>query len=124
MSQINRQNRPRATGPKSNTADWEPFKSKLGMVRLALCTAWDPIGVFGIPQTLDEYDSYANEVLKLAEATMNADQVADLLKTFEAEAMGIRNREDRSLLTAITIVQALSNWNDLNSLPGDAESHS
>ena len=33
--------------------DWVPFQSLEGMVRLALITNWDPIGVFGYPGTLD-----------------------------------------------------------------------
>jgi len=43
--------------PFSNQ-DWDKFRSLEGMVRLVLITVWDPIGVFGLSQTLDEYDNY------------------------------------------------------------------
>lgn len=38
-------------------------QAKLQMVRIVLLWAWDPIGVRGIPEAVDEYDSYAPAVL-------------------------------------------------------------
>lgn len=45
--------------------DWDKFRSLEGMVRLVLITVWDPIGVFGSPQDLDEYDDYVLGVVGL-----------------------------------------------------------
>ena len=39
--------------------------AKLRMVQVVLLWAWDPIGVRGIPEAVDEYDSYAPAVLEL-----------------------------------------------------------
>ena len=37
---------------------------------------WDPIGVAGMPQTRDEYDSYVPGVFKLVEGGANKNEIA------------------------------------------------
>ncbi len=70
--------------------DWQPFKTLQGMVRLVLLVDWDPIGVFGHPGTLDEYDSYAAEISARLLAGESAATVADCLRKMQEENMRLR----------------------------------
>ncbi len=42
-------------------ADWQSFGTPLGFIRLVLLVDWNPIGVFGYPKAMDEYDIYADK---------------------------------------------------------------
>ena len=88
--------------------DWNKFRSLEGMVRLALIAVWDPIGVFGYPQTLDEYDSYVLPVVRLLIAGATVDEIeAHLKKVRVGMSIGSNTwtvRQDR--LTAEILIAA------------------
>ena len=64
--------------------------AKLRMVRVVLLRAWDPIGVRGIPEAVDEYDSYAPAVLQLLESGASDRHIADYLTSVIRDRMELR----------------------------------
>ncbi|MBO4224888.1 hypothetical protein GRB70_20985 [Bradyrhizobium neotropicale] len=51
---------------------------------------WDPIGVYGIPQASDEYDTYANRAyVMLMDEDATASEIADYLYIVATEHMGL-----------------------------------
>ena len=64
--------------------------SKLRMVRVVLLWAWDPIGVRGIPEAVDEYNNYAETVLAMLEAGSPDQHIADYLTGVVRDRMGLR----------------------------------
>ena len=73
-----------------NPGDWQPFCSLRGVVRLILLVDWDPIGVFGSLDALNEYDSYASGVCKLLEAGATREKLIAHLDHIEKASMGLR----------------------------------
>lgn len=76
--------------PEEGLGDWAKFASFRGIVRLFLCVAWDPIGVFGAPQALDEYDRYVVPIARLIEGGASREELAAHLEKIEREQMGLR----------------------------------
>lgn len=64
--------------------------AKLRMVRVVLLWAWDPIGVRGIPEAVDEYDSYAPAVLRMLETGASDRHIADYLTSVVRNRMELR----------------------------------
>ena len=64
--------------------------AKLRMVQVVLLWAWDPIGVRGIPEAVDEYDSYAPAVLELLESGASDRSIADYLTGVTRDRMELR----------------------------------
>ena len=64
--------------------------AKLRMVQIVLVWAWDPIGVRGIPEAVDEYDSYAPAVLQMLETGASDQQIADYLTSVVRDRMELR----------------------------------
>ncbi|WP_010161186.1 hypothetical protein [Sphingomonas sp. PAMC 26617] len=64
--------------------------AKLRMVQVVLLWAWDPIGVRGIPEAVDEYDSYAPAVLELLESGASDQHIADYLTGVTRDRMELR----------------------------------
>jgi len=58
------------------------------LVRNALLNEWDPIGVKGIPEAVDEYDGYVAKVCELVTAG-NKQKLIDHLWWIETERMGL-----------------------------------
>ncbi|QAY78152.1 hypothetical protein [Sphingosinicella sp. BN140058] len=71
-------------------------RAKLRRVEVVLHWAWDPIGVRGIPEAADEYDSYALTVLAMLERGTPDREVADYLTSVERDRMGLRARPDKN----------------------------
>ncbi len=69
---------------------------KLRMVKLILHWVWDPIGVRGIEEAADEYDSYALPVFELLERGSSSQEVAAYLTCIESERMGLKPQRDRA----------------------------
>jgi hypothetical protein len=54
-----------------------------------LIDEWDPIGVKGIPEAIDEYDSYIGRIYQILTGSRSADELGECLATIEREKMGI-----------------------------------
>ncbi|MEO7719704.1 MAG: hypothetical protein ABIY70_26155 [Capsulimonas sp.] len=75
--------------------DWTPFASQLGVIRLILIVDWDPIGVFGPPLALDEYDGYAPGILKLLHGGADVERLMDHLHQQETVNIGLNTQRER-----------------------------
>ena len=61
-------------------------------VREMLLRDWDPIGVYGVPEATDEYDSYADRAyVMLMDEGATANEIAFYLFTVATEHMGLSN---------------------------------
>ena len=70
--------------------------AKLRMVKLILLWVWDPIGVRGIEEAVDEYDSYALPVFELLERGSSSQEVAAYLTHVESERMELKPHRDKA----------------------------
>ena len=50
---------------------------------------WDPIGVSGVPQARDEYDSYVPQVFSLLKQNATSAVIADHLTSIARDQMGL-----------------------------------
>jgi hypothetical protein len=63
-------------------------------VREILLRDWDPIGVSGIPEAADEYDTYANRAyVMLMDEGATASEIAGYLYIVATEHMGLTDHE-------------------------------
>jgi hypothetical protein len=60
-------------------------------------TYWDPIGVNGIPEAADEYDSYLGGLAERLREGAGAGGVCEYLSEIQTERMEIPVRDDRQL---------------------------
>jgi CubicO group peptidase (beta-lactamase class C family) len=67
---------------------------------------WDPIGVAGVPQARDEYQSYAPQVFQLLKRTVDGKDVADYLSGLALERFGMRSNP----MQVAEIVEVLLEW--------------
>jgi hypothetical protein len=58
-------------------------------IQKILLNEWDPIGIQGIPEAQDEYDSYVSDVYKLIQSKRTESEVFDYLWGVETEHMGL-----------------------------------
>lgn len=77
--------------------------TKLRMVRVVLRWVWDPIGVRGIAEAVDEYDDYAPPVLRLLKSGSSEQEVAAYLTYIESERMELKPQRDRNLDVAAVL---------------------
>lgn len=62
-------------------------------VREILLRDWNPIGVYGIPEAIDEYDAYASRAyVMLMDEGATASEIAGYLFTIATEHMGLAER--------------------------------
>lgn len=64
-------------------------KELLRRIDEVLHYVWDPIGVAGVPQARDEYESYVPQVFRLLKGTADGKDVADYLLWLSTEHMGM-----------------------------------
>lgn len=83
--------------------------AKLRMVRVVLLWAWDPIGVRGIPEAVDEYDDYAPAVLHMLENGASDQQIADYLTSVVRDRMELRPnpRADKDIAAMLRELHAI-----------------
>ena len=63
-------------------------------IRQVLLHDWDPIGVSGIPEAQDEYDSYVGGIYRLLASGASEYQIIERLYNIETVSMGLNgNRE-------------------------------
>jgi hypothetical protein len=77
---------------------WDMFGNSLGCVRLVLLVDWDPIGIFGIPEAMDEYDTYAGKIHNMLGAGASQDDLVAYLRFVQSELMGVGSNPDMSLI--------------------------
>lgn len=58
-------------------------------IRLVLLVDWDPVGIFGIRQAEDEYDSYVEGVFELLRTGATDKQIAAHLLSLQSQHMGM-----------------------------------
>jgi hypothetical protein len=67
---------------------------------------WDPIGVAGVPQARDEYESYVPQVFRLLKETVDGKDVAGYLNGLSTEHMGMGSNPSQDA----EVVEALLQW--------------
>lgn len=60
-----------------------------GRIRELLMREWDPIGVAGVPEAADEYDSYVNGVARLLIRRQSVSAIHEYLWQAETQQMGL-----------------------------------
>lgn len=83
-------------------------KELLRRVDEVLHYMWDPIGVAGVPQARDEYQSYVSQVLRLLKNTADGKDVGDYLLWLSTEQMGMGPNPSRD----VEVVDVLLGWRD------------
>lgn len=73
-----------------NRNDWSYLATPLGFIRLILLVDWDPIGVLGYAEAMDEYDSYAPGIYDLLSKGATVKELTDHLQQIEMERIGTR----------------------------------
>lgn len=68
---------------------------------------WDPIGVAGIEEAKDEYDSYVGGVYRLLAEDATPEELAEHLASIEHEAMGLSFRAAGDLMVVAQRLRAL-----------------
>jgi hypothetical protein len=58
-------------------------------IRKVLMDQWDPIGVRGVPEAVDEYDPYIGRIYRILSEGESTAEVADLLASVEREEIGV-----------------------------------
>jgi len=92
-------------------ADWHMWWKQSGAAQLRriLMEEWDPIGVRGVPEASDEYDSYVGQIGKRLREGQSTDAIAASRTDLEENRMGLgvseaaRNRN-------IALAQRLVDW--------------
>lgn len=79
---------------------------------------WDPIGVAGVPQARDEYNSYVPQVFSLVRSGASAADIAAHLARVASDDMGRANTVERAREAASVLVD----WRDfIRDLPPDCK---
>ena len=84
---------------------WEDIQEK---IRPVLMAEWDPIGVDGIPEAADEYDSYIGGIYVLLRDGASDEKIAGHLAEIETKTMG------RSATTTAGYVMLIRTLRSLN----------
>jgi hypothetical protein len=63
-------------------------------IRKVLVEEWDPIGVGGVPEAIDEYDSYIGRLYSILVGSRSADEIAACLANIESEEMGVATSDE------------------------------
>lgn len=69
---------------------------------------WDPIGVRGVPQARDEYDSYLPKIFQLVRDETPANIIAQHLTEIVVNRMGLRG----TAKDALEVVSVLQDWKE------------
>ncbi|HEX5322816.1 MAG TPA: hypothetical protein VFW40_03445 [Capsulimonadaceae bacterium] len=80
---------------KNHTEQLREFKHWQKYIRLILLVIWDPIGIFGMEEAEDEYDSYALGVYGLLKRGATKEEIIDHLHQIETDQIGLFPPRDR-----------------------------
>ena len=69
--------------------DKEESRAIRRQIRRVLMEVWDPIGVNGIPEAADEYDSYIGDFYELLVTRRPRQEIIDRLAYLEGDHMGL-----------------------------------
>lgn len=72
---------------------------------------WDPIGVSGVPEARDEYDSYLPHVFSLLVRRAEAQEITDFLDHTTTQPMGLSDTE-RGRAHSKEVVDILERWRE------------
>jgi hypothetical protein len=77
--------------------DWHRWWKTSGAreLRTLLMTYWDPIGVNGIPEASDEYDTYLGPLAEKLREGADARAVCQYLSDIQTERMGLPTTPDQ-----------------------------
>jgi hypothetical protein len=77
--------------------DWHRWWKTRGAseLRMLLMTYWDPIGVNGIAEASDEYDTYLGPLAKKLREGADARGICEYLSEAQTERMGLSTTPDR-----------------------------
>ncbi len=89
-------------------------KELMRVISEVLHYVWDPIGVSGIPQARDEYNSYTNQVFSFLRAGESDTVISGHLENIVDSCMGLPSRKERSDETA----SLLTDWRDFQEQVG------
>jgi hypothetical protein len=89
-------------------ADWHRWWKRRGFagIRAILIDRWDPLGVAGVPEAADEYDTYAGQVGGMLRRGTTPDGLDAYLRGIREDFMGLglsdRGRDlDRATASAL-----------------------
>jgi hypothetical protein len=69
--------------------DKEKSRAIRRQIRGVLMEVWDPIGVKGIPEAADEYDSYIGDFYEMLVTPRPRQEIIDRLEYLEGDHMGL-----------------------------------
>jgi hypothetical protein len=77
-------------------SDWHMWWKRGGGegLRRLLMDEWDPIGVRGVPEAVDEYDSYAGIVARMLREGASPKEIQQYLTNVQEDAMGLGSIND------------------------------
>lgn len=87
----------------------EQARSYHAAIRDVLLREWDPIGVAGIPEAADEYDSYISQVHGLLLRQKPLHELIDFLWWAETEHMGLAGNRRRTEQVAERLLRLRAN---------------
>jgi len=79
-------------------------------IQKALIDEWDPIGVGGISEARDEYDSYVSTIYKLLLLNKTKSEIFDYLWWLETEHMGLIGDKRRTERFAKRLLDLFSKY--------------
>jgi hypothetical protein len=88
-------------------AGWQDWWKHFGAVELRhlLLVWWDPIGVYGVPQAIDEYDTYSGQIARMLREGSDARVIAEYLGDVTADMMGLSRAPAHDAEAARRIVE-------------------
>lgn len=84
------------------TSDRE-WRQLCARIRDVLLHEWDPIGVAGIPEAQDEYDSHVGPVFALLKKRSTAAEVFEHLWALERDHMGLAGNREKTQRVAAAL---------------------
>ena len=88
-------------------AGWQDWWKHFGATELRhlLLVWWDPIGVYGIPEALDEYDGYTGPIARMLREGADAAAIANYLGDVIDQRMGLSRAPSHDAAVAQRIVE-------------------
>jgi hypothetical protein len=87
-------------------SDWYRWFKREGgrQLRGLLMDNWDPIGVRGVPEAIDEYDSYAGRIAGNLRRGADVEFVSTMLRAIRVDWMGLEPDPETDARAARAIV--------------------